>query len=136
MSAWIPSCDTHREVMSREPCLHCGKQISKEDSVSLRTVSILNKLQPDEYVATIVRLEEMPTELAQEFVDHKMGLNCAKTEPPCPICAAPLKTWHATGCWHCGWRREANKGLPDYFFWSPDRPCSARSDRCQTAAIR
>ena len=75
----------------------------------------LKRLSRDEYVAAIVLLDGLPEQLAQEFVDHKMRLNCVKTEPPCPNCGAALKTWHATGCWDCGWRREASKQLPDYF---------------------
>ena len=101
--------------MSREPCLHCGMNIAKEHPVSLRTMMVLGKLPPDEYVETIARLEGMTRELAQEFVDHKMGLNCAKSAPPCPNCGGALKTWHATGCWGCGWRRDMNKQFPNYF---------------------
>ena len=106
---------SHQEAMIREPCMHCGKQIAKEHSVSLRTVMLLNGLPLDEYVATIVRLEGVPRQLAQEFVDHKMSRNCVKTEPPCPNCGVALQTWHATGCRVCGWRRDANKQLPEYF---------------------
>jgi predicted amidophosphoribosyltransferase len=60
-------------------------------------------------------LEGTTAELAQEFVDHKMGLNCVKSEPLCPICRMALKTWHATGCWGCGWRRDVNRQLTDYY---------------------
>jgi hypothetical protein len=90
-------------------------QIANGLSVSLRTVMLLGKLPPTEYVATIVRLEGLSPGQAQQFVDHHMGLDCVKSEPPCPNCGAALNTWHATGCWDCGWRRDANRQLPDYF---------------------
>lgn len=75
----------------------------------------LKKLRHDEYVPTIVRLEGITAELAQEFVDHRMRLDCVKSEPPCPTCGSPLKTWHATGCWKCGWRRDLRRQLTDYY---------------------
>jgi len=103
------------ETMHREPCLHCGTLIGSEQSVSLRTVMALTKLRPDEYVPSIVRLEGIAAELAQEFVDHRMGLGCVKSEPPCPSCGSPLKSWHATGCWSCGWRRDLSRQLADYY---------------------
>jgi len=75
----------------------------------------LKKLRPEEYVPTIVRLEGTTAELAQEFVDHHMRLGCIKSEPPCPSCGSPLKTWRATGCWSCGWRRDLSRRLTDYY---------------------
>jgi len=101
--------------MEREPCLHCGIQISKNCDVSLKTVLLLTKIPPEERVATIVRNEGITSKAAQEYLDHKMRGNCVKTEPPCPNCSAALRTWHATGCWGCGWRRDANRQLPDYY---------------------
>jgi len=103
------------EKMEREPCLHCGMQIAKDGGVTLKTVMLLARIPPDERVATIVRSEGITGEAAQEYLDHKMGGNCVKTEPPCPSCGAALRTWHATGCWGCGWRRDANRQLPDYY---------------------
>ena len=90
-------------------------QIAKEHPVSLKTVMLLGKLAPSEYAEKIVQVEGISRELAQEFVDHKMRHNCIKVEPPCPACGMPLKTWHATGCWGCGWRRDMKKQLPDYY---------------------
>lgn len=101
--------------MNREPCIKCGTSIAKDHSVSLKTVMRISKLSPGEYVEQIARLEGISNELAQEFVDHKMGNNCVKVEPPCPTCGAALKTWHSTGCWACGWRRDMNRHLPDYY---------------------
>jgi len=89
----------------REPCIHCGTFILSDHGVTLRTVAQLSKHSPANYAEVISKLENIPLEVAQEFVDHKMGLRCDRTEPPCPVCSSPLKTWHATGCWSCGWRR-------------------------------
>jgi hypothetical protein len=101
--------------VNREPCIKCGQFISNDHPVSLRTVMLLSKLPPSAYADEIVRLEGISKELAQEFVDHKMGHRCVKTEPPCPNCGAALKTWHATGCWACNWRRDVSKSLPEYY---------------------
>jgi hypothetical protein len=107
--------EKHSQVVTKEPCIRCGKLIAQNHLVSLQTVVRLSKLPPSEYVDTIVQLEGIPRELAQEFVDHKTGHRCVKVEPPCPNCGAALKTWHATGCWACGWRRDLNRQLPDYY---------------------
>jgi len=101
--------------MNREPCIQCGTQIAKDHLVSLKTVMLLGNLPTSEHVEQIVRREGIPRELAQEFVDHKMGHGCVKVDPPCPSCGAALKTWHATGCWGCDWRRDMQKQLPDYY---------------------
>ena len=90
-------------------------QIAKNYYVSLKTVMLLTKIPPEERLAMIVRNEGITSEAAQEYLDHKMRGHCVKTEPPCPSCGATLRTWHATGCWGCGWRRDANRQLPDYF---------------------
>lgn len=101
--------------MSREPCIKCGVSIATDHGVSLPTVMAISRLPADSLVDKIVEREQIPRELAQEIVDHKMGRRCNKTEPPCPNCGAPLKTWHATGCWGCGWRRDPEKHLPEYY---------------------
>lgn len=75
----------------------------------------LQKVSPSEYVARIVELENISKVIAQEFVDHKMGLRCIKSEPPCPKCGKSLKTWHARLCLNCDWTRDATKQLPDYY---------------------
>ena len=99
--------------MNREPCIRCGVLISTDHAVSLLTVMKLSKLRADRFVDRIVELEGIPRELAQEFVDHKMGHRCQRVEPPCPNCTAPLKTWHAMGCRACGWRRDPARHLTD-----------------------
>lgn len=100
---------------TREPCIRCGVSILLDHGVSLKTVMQLSKLAPSDYAKEIVVLEGIPLEVAQEFVDHKMGHRCAKVDPPCPTCGAALKTWHATGCWTCGWRRESGKPLTECY---------------------
>ena len=101
--------------MNREPCIRCGVMVSTEHPVSLMTVMQLAKLPVDRFVDRIVELEHIPRDLAQEFVDHQMGHRCDRAEPPCPVCDAPLKTWHATGCWTCGWRRDPARHLTDHY---------------------
>ena len=98
----------------KEPCIRCGVLISTDHPVSLTTVMQLAKLPLDKHVDKIVELEGISRERAQEFVDHKMSRCCRKVEPPCPACGSPLKTWHATGCWACGWRRDPARHLTDY----------------------
>lgn len=101
-------------TMNRAPCIRCGELISSDHAVSLPTVMKLSTLPVDRLVDRIVELEGMSRELAQEFVDHKMGHGCQSVEPPCPNCAAPLKTWHATGCRECDWRRDPSRHLTEY----------------------
>jgi hypothetical protein len=98
-------------TMKREPCIRCGVLIATDHAVSLSTVMKLSRLPVDRVVDCIVEVEGLSRELAQEFVDHKMGHRCRAVEPPCPNCAAPLKTWHATGCRACGWRRDPARHL-------------------------
>src|SRR3990167_5489879 len=101
--------------INREPCIKCGVSVLVDHGVSLRTVARLSKLPPQTYADEISRLERIPREVAQEFVDHRMGHRCNKTDPPCPSCDSPLNTWHATGCWNCGWRRDLDRQLTDYY---------------------
>lgn len=101
--------------MEREPCLKCGLYISTKTGVSMKTIMRLSKVPLEEYVRIIVEADGVSIEVAEDFVNHRMGHFCAKTKPPCPICRASLITWHATGCWTCGWRRDPNKHLPEYY---------------------
>ena len=93
--------------MNRETCIRCGADVPAGCSVSLQTVMRLAKLPVGSFVDKLVELEGISREAAQAFVDHRMGHACRKTEPPCPGCGTALKTWHAKGCWTCGWRRPA-----------------------------
>lgn len=99
----------------KEPCIRCGALISSSHAVSLRTVTQLSKAAPSEYVDKIVEAEGVAKDVAQEFVDHKMHLDCIKCEPPCPQCGAPLKTWHAVHCLKCDWVRDEGKQLLEYY---------------------
>lgn len=101
-------------MSQREPCIRCGVLIAKDSPVSLLTLVQLGKLPLDSHVDRIVELTGLSREAAQEFVDHRMRRGCVKTEPPCPACGAALKTWHATGCWGCGWRRDPARFLTEY----------------------
>jgi hypothetical protein len=100
---------------SLEPCIRCGVRVSTDHPVSLMTVNQLSRLPLHTHVDKIVELEGISRARAQEFVDHKMSRNCQKVEPPCPGCGSLLKTWHATGCWTCGWRRDPARHLTDYY---------------------
>jgi len=102
-------------MKDKQPCIKCGKLIHVDVFVNLRTIMQLNRVRPEEYVETIANLEGLQIELAQEFVDHQMGHNCNRSEPPCPACAAPLKTWHAIRCLRCNWRRDPNRFLTEYY---------------------
>jgi hypothetical protein len=88
---------------AKEPCIRCGELIYVNYAVHLRTAGQLSKLKPSEFVDKIVQLEGVPRDVAQDFVNHKMGHACVKTQPPCPACRAPLKTWHAMHCLQCDW---------------------------------
>lgn len=101
-------------VVSTEPCIRCGALVAKAFPVSLQTAMQLGKLPLHSHVDKLVELEGVSREAAQEYVHHKMGRGCVKTEPPCPDCGSALKTWHATGCWGCGWRRDPARFLTDY----------------------
>ena len=99
----------------KEVCIKCGEHIHADYSVSIKTVMKLSDLNSSEYVNRICELEGISKERAQEYVDHKMGHNCNSSEPPCPKCAAPLKTWHAKMCLKCGWQRDLSKNLTEYY---------------------
>ncbi|MDP3654379.1 MAG: hypothetical protein Q8R67_22165 [Rhodoferax sp.] len=101
--------------LAKEPCIKCGTLINANHPVSLRTVMQLSNTPPSEYVDKIVEAEGIASDLAQEFVDHKMSFGCMKNEPPCPNCGTALKTWHAVSCLKCDWKREANRQLPEYY---------------------
>lgn len=115
-------------MVDREPCIHCGVLIAKQSPVSLRTLMLLGKLPPDSRVDKIVELEGVSREIAQDYVDHRMRCACVKTQPPCPACRAALKTWHATGCWGCGWRRDPARFLTDYLENGAGARVPSRSD--------
>lgn len=108
---------SHMSKGTTEPCLHCGAMITTNSGVSLRTIMLLGKVAPTEYVETISKAEGISRELAQEFVNHMMGHDCIKTEPPRPQCGTPLKTWHARSCLNlkCDWQRDANRPLSKHY---------------------
>ena len=93
---------------SKEVCIKCGQLIYVQAPVKLETLVHLKslKLNPKHYVEAIVQAENLPRDVVQDFVDHRMGMNCNKTQPPCPKCGAALKTWHARHCLKCDWSGE------------------------------
>ena len=101
----------------KEICIHCGKLIWMHAPVKLATLAQLSiqKVKPDQFVDFIAKTDQLPRELVQDYVDHRMSLNCNKTDPPCPECGAALKTWHGTICAECGWKRDPDKPLPNYY---------------------
>ena len=84
----------------KEICIKCGQLIYTHAPVKLTTLLHLQKqkVKPADFVEAILQLENLPRDVLQDYVDHRMALNCRKTEPPCPKCGAALKTWHAIHC--------------------------------------
>ena len=102
------------DVDEFEACINCGAKIHRNFPVSVKTLSNLGELTPDKYAQRIAELEGIALELAQEYVDHKMGHNCKNTRPLCPSCGSPLKTWRAKYCLKCNWRRDQGNDISEY----------------------
>jgi hypothetical protein len=82
-------------------CERCGEEITSL-SPSLLTIMKMGKVPPEGYAGVVATEENVPLEVAEEWVHHNSLAMCKIQNGYCPFCGGELKTWRAKLCIHCG----------------------------------
>ena len=87
--------------MGKVTCMRCGEKVF-EGGVKLTNLYKLDLSSKENYIKSIMSLEDVSSEVATSWAEHGMFEQCKEKKRKCPECNSELKTWRAKLCLSCG----------------------------------